>query len=71
MSSTLIYYAFSNQFLTNNIFTKTTFDFISVQNTLVFSNDLIDCSIIIQDDSLNMLNNNWNNVITKINTVWC
>ena len=62
MSSTLIYYAFSNQFLTNNIFTKTTFDFISVQNTLVFSNDLIDCSIIIQDDSLNMLNNNWNNV---------
>ena len=62
MLSTLTYYAFSSQNVINNIITKTDFYFMAVQNTNIFSNDIIDCAITIQNDSLNMTNNNWNNV---------
>jgi hypothetical protein len=59
---TIIYYDFSSQFVTNNIFTKSTIFFFKVQIDLLFANDLIDCAITIQNNSLKMLNNNWNDV---------
>ena len=61
--SSLTYYNNSNQFVQDNKITSTTIEFYDFQNTPIINNDLIDCSIIIQSNTLNMLNNNWNNVL--------
>ena len=61
--SILTYYDNSNQFITSNNITSTNIDFYIFQATSILCNDLMDCSITIQNDSINMLNNNWNNVL--------